>query len=55
MEMSTNVIKAMAVNDMFAWVSNFENDGDIAKYDDKTQEKYWEYVKKLQKKLLKNL
>lgn len=55
MKVSANVIKALAIGDMVSWVSNFENDGEIDNYDQEIQDKYWEYIKKLQEKILKEL
>ena len=52
---SKKIIKAMAIQDMYKWIENFENDGEIEKYDDETQKIYWNCIKSMQEKLYKEL
>lgn len=55
MQISTNVIKALAVGDMVDWITQFSTERDFKNYDDEAQEKYWEYIKRFQKKILREL
>lgn len=55
MVISDKVIRAKAVVDMNNWILNYENDGSIDEYDKETQKKYWEYIKQLKMKILKDL
>lgn len=55
MILSKRVIDANAIQDMYNWVANFENDGNIDNWTDEQQEMYWEKIKKIQTKILKEL
>ena len=55
MKLSKNIIKAMAIKDMYKWVTNFKNDGSINKQDKEVQEAYWECIIKIQNKIIKEL
>lgn len=55
MKISKNIIKAMAIKDLYLWIDNFENDGSINEYGEEEKEIYWDYIKKIQKKMIKEL
>jgi hypothetical protein len=55
MKLSKNIIKAMAIEDMYYWINNFEKDGSIEKYDEETQETYWNYINKIKERIFKEL
>ena len=55
MKLSKNIIKAMATEDMYFWINGFKNDGDINKYDEETQETYWNYINKMKERIFKEL
>ena len=55
MKVSTSVIKALAIGDMVDWITKFKSTKDFNGYDDEAKEKYFEYIKKIQEKILKEL
>ena len=55
MKLSKNIIKAMAVEDMYKWIDNFENDGTIDKYSEEVQTIYWDCISKMQERIFKEL
>lgn len=55
MKLSTNIIKSMAVGDMVDYLTQYSTGRDFKNYTDADQEKYWEYIRKMQEKILKEL
>ena len=49
------VIKAMALEDMYSYIMNFENNGPINNYDEEAKNVYWDYIKKIQDRIIKEL
>ena len=55
MKISKKIIKAMSIEDMYYWITNFESSRTLSQYDDETQETYWNYIKKIQERILKEI
>ena len=55
MKLSKNIIKAMAIEDMYYWITHFESNRGINTYNDETQETYWNYINKIKERLLKEI
>lgn len=58
MKISKNIIKAMAIEDMYIWISNFESSRTLERYDDDTEETveiYWSYIDKIKQRIFKEL
>lgn len=55
MKISTNIIKAMAITDMVNCINNFKSSEQLEQMSKEEQDKYWEYINKMQNKFLKDL
>lgn len=55
MKISKRIVKAMAIEDMYKWVTNFKTDRRINNQDKEVQEAYWECIIKIQNKIIKEL
>ena len=58
MKLSKNIIKAMAIEDMYIWISNFESSRTLERYADDTEEIveiYWSYIDKIKQRIFKEL
>lgn len=55
MKVTKKIIKAMAIEDMYRWISNFENNGEIDEYDEEMQKVYWSCIERMQERLYKKL
>lgn len=54
-KITKKIVKAMAIEDMYAWIMNFENNGPINNYDEEAKNVYWDYIKKMQDRIIKEL
>jgi len=55
MKLSKNIIKAMAIEDMYKWISNFESRRIVNEYNDEIQDTYWKYINKIKERIIKEL